>query len=522
MIYTASDDDRSIGGLINGNRYFVIFNAAKPDQIQLAATHDEAVGVADDPGTTEVDETVAITPIHLTPTKENADRDVVHSLRKVGDQAIGGLIDGVTYYVSDSTTTTFKLKNGLDEYIEFTPTDPLNGATLTGTHGFRTEGVDLTSVGTGEQQLAIDITSAGSGSRLLEGVGGARALAGAPSGDGVVTSAASGTSGGIVQVSGADADASSSPTVTVTVQAGAALAAGDVVIDATAIGNVSSSSANSGGGLVSVGSADSTIGVSTTGTVTFATGSKVDATGDITIHSTTGQNATVLSQTGSGGLAGFGSASATGDLDYSSTIDIGKGVTMSAEGDLLAESRSSLDANASADSNAAGLGANADTEARLTIGGVTLTQVRENARLEASNVDLKATVTSLKARAKAESDASAAIADADAGAEVSVDETTDIVMLTGAWVEGDSVDLVSAHQGVDLVARRRRRRRTLRRCQRTGEDRLPEQLGHPRQPGRHRRGARRAGAGHPKHHALRPQHPRRQRLLRRREPSGEG
>ena len=195
----------------------------------------------------------------FTPTKDELDREVVHSLRKVGDQLIGGLTDGVTYYVSDTTTTTFKLKNGLDEYIELAPTDPLTGATLTGTHSFRTEGVDLTSVGTGEQQLAIDITSQGAGTQVLEGVGGARALASAPSGDGVVTSAASGSSGGIVQVSGASTDASSSPTVTITVQSGAALSAMDVVIDATSIGNASSTSANSGGGLVSVGSADSDV-----------------------------------------------------------------------------------------------------------------------------------------------------------------------------------------------------------------------------------------------------------------------
>ena len=453
VIYTASDDARTIGGLFQGTRYFVIFDAAKPDEIQLALTRDQAVGVVDDPATTDVDETIAITPIHLVPTKEADDGEVVHSLRKVGDQPIGGLLDGVTYYISDSTATTFKLKNGLDEYVELTPTDPLTGATLTGTHSFRTEGVDLTSLGTGEQQLAIDITSAGTGSQLLEGVGGARALAGAPSGDGVVTSAASGSGGGLVKVSTASTDASSTPTVGITVQANAALAASDIVIEATSIGNASSTSANSGGGLVSVGAADSDVTIDTTGTVTFQNNAKVDATNNITIRAITGQNATVLAQTGSAGLAGFGDASASANLDYAATVDIGKGVAMNAEGDLIAESKSSVDVNASADSNAAGLGASADTDARVTIDGATLTLVRENARLEAANVDLAASVTAMKARAKAESDSSAAIANADADAEVSVNETTDVALRNGAWVEGDSVDLVSRHQGIDLSTR---------------------------------------------------------------------
>ena len=459
VIYTAATNTGAsttwlIGGLVNGGRYFVILDALKPDEIQLAATHDEAVGRADDTSTTDIDETIDITPILLTPTKDAADRSIVHSLRKVGDQAIGGLTDGVTYYVSDSTATTFKLKDSLGAYIALTPTDPVSDAVLTGTHSIRTEGVDLTSLGTGEHELAIDITGAGSGTHTLEGVGGARALAGAPSGDGVVTSAASGSGGGVVRVSGASTDASSTPTVNINVQSGAALSASEVVIEATAIGNASSLSANSGGGLVSVGSADSAVAVNTTGTVNFGSNASVDAINDITIRSITGQNATVLSQTGSGGLAGFGDAAANANLDYSSTINIGTGVMMMSEkGDLLVESQSSLNATATADSNAAGLGASADTEARMNIDGVTRTTVGQNARLDGRNVDLKATVTEMKARSKAESDASAAIADADADAEVSVDEMTDILLLSGAWVEGDSVDLVSRHQGIDLSTR---------------------------------------------------------------------
>ncbi len=463
VIYRATENGapsgRPIGGLTDGGRYFVIFNSSKPNEIQLAATYDQAVGVpANDNGTPEdpSDDTPAIpiTPLELTPAKETADRDVVHSLCKVGDQPMGGLTDGITYYVVNRTVDTFQLSaTAAGTAISLDPTDPVSHATLTGISRIGAEGVDLTATGTGEQQLAIDITAASSGTHLLEGVGGARALADAPSGDGIVTSAASGKSGGLVQVSGSSTRATSSPTVDVTVGAGAELTARDVAIDATSIGNASSMSANSGGGLVSVGSADSSVTVNTTAGVSLGNGASVTATHDISILSTTTQNAEVLSQTGSGGLAGFGDADVRGTLTYNSGIQIGDGVVMSAENELLAESRSSLKANAGAEADAAGLGADASTSARLDVTGATATRIGEDARLEAGTVKLKATVTGMQARSKAESDATAAIADSDASAQVNVTETTDVVLASGAWVEGDTAEILSRHQNIDLSTR---------------------------------------------------------------------
>ena len=78
----------------------------------------------------------------------------MHSLRKVGDQAIGGLTDGVTYYVVNSTANTFQLAaTSGGSAIALDPTDPVTHSALTGTSHIGTEGVDLTSPGSGEQQL---------------------------------------------------------------------------------------------------------------------------------------------------------------------------------------------------------------------------------------------------------------------------------------------------------------------------------------------------------------------------------
>lgn len=376
VIYTARKDGeqstRVIGGLANNGRYFVILDPDKPNEIQLAATYEQAVG--SDNGTPEnPDDDIPITPISLTPTKAADDRHVVHALRKVSDQPIGSLTDGVTYYVVRLSDNEFQLAATRDAalagspVIALDPTDPIGHAALTGTHHIGSEGIDLTSTGNGSHELTIDITAASTGTHLLEGVGGARAMASAPSGDGTVTAAASGGSGGVVRVSGADTSVSSSPSVTTTV--GGMLSAGqDIVIEATSIGTVSASSANSGGGVVSVGAADASVSVNTAGRVYVLGEASLEAERDVTIVSSTRQDARVLADTNGGGLVDFADSEATATLDYTSLVDVAAGASVSAGENLLVESRSGLYADAKAEADAKGLGADADSESQISIG----------------------------------------------------------------------------------------------------------------------------------------------------------
>src|SRR5207244_2660367 len=105
-----------------------------------------------------------------------------HSLRKASDQTIGGLVDGATYFVADANTNSFTLDTSRENALTSgrsripltnTYTD-LRGIaeTLTGKNTIGREGIDLTAAGTGKHQLVLDLTSTGSGTQQLEGVGG--------------------------------------------------------------------------------------------------------------------------------------------------------------------------------------------------------------------------------------------------------------------------------------------------------------------------------------------------------------
>src|SRR5205823_5055224 len=185
----------------------------------------------------------------------DADRTVTHSLRKASDAPISGLVDGATYFVVESTTT------GLATTVKLAASKggsalAISGAGLTGSHTIGIEGVDLKATGEGDQTLTIDITSAGSGTQTLQGVGGARALAGAPSDIGLATA----------------------------------------------------SSANSGGGVVSVGDASASATLGSTATVTVGSSASLSATNSVALTSSTQQNVQALTETNSAGLAGLADA----------------------------------------------------------------------------------------------------------------------------------------------------------------------------------------------------------------------
>ena len=158
-------DGTPISPLVNGGRYAVIYNANQPDQIQLAAT------------------SASTTPLSLSTT--GVSTNTTHSLLNVVNQPIGGLNSGQTYYVTNPTTNTFQLAmtasdatNGINLII-LNPDDPgAPGTVLTGNKNLiGTMGVDFTSVGSGRQNLVIDLTSYSNGGiQQLEGVGQAHRL----------------------------------------------------------------------------------------------------------------------------------------------------------------------------------------------------------------------------------------------------------------------------------------------------------------------------------------------------------
>ncbi|MDB5862130.1 MAG: repeat-containing protein, partial [Ramlibacter sp.] len=446
-----------IGGLVDGGRYFVIVTASG---IQLAASHDEATGVPADPSATPPVDEIPVTPIALTPSAATAAQDDLHSLRKVANQAIGGLVDGQTYYVDLVTgqPTKFRLLDGAGQVVALNPLDPVTGAVLTGNSTLGTESVDLTNAGSGNHRLVIDILADGTGTQRFDGIGGARALAGAPSGDGVVTSSASGSSGGVVRVTNSNVDASTTPTVNVTVGAGARIVAQDITIGGTAKANVTATSANSGGGLVSVGNAQAAITVDADSAVSIGAGAVLQASNDLLVTSFTDINAGVLAQSDGGGLVDFADADVTATITYSATLDVLAGAQLAADDDLTLDARSALDAHATSIADSAGLGSSAGTVADLDVGtaserALTRTSLGAGARLEGGTVLVRARASDLEAHASAEADSGGAVADASAKGLVDVFDRVELALASGASVLGDVVTLAASHSGVDIKSR---------------------------------------------------------------------
>ena len=466
VIYTA-EAGNPITGLTSGERYFVIFDPLKPDEIQLAETYVLAVG---DPGVPTAEPVVPptpVTPIPLARSTAPADQSTGLSLRKVTDQPIGGLTDGVTYYVTgldeeaEETDNTFRLATNSagTNLVTLGRVDPgASTVVLTGTSTLGTEGIDLTNAGSGGHHLVLDLSSVGSGFQLLDGVGGARALAGAPSGDGVVTASASGGGGGVVSSRNAQTSSSNTPTVIASIGNGASLMGHDISVNAVAFGNASASAANGGGGVVSIGDAESDLTISSTGQVDIGSAT-LTAGNNITIASSTSVNGSVLASSDGGGLIDKADADVDANIFYTSTVDIGNAAELVAGNQITVDSNSATNVTANASGDSKGLGSSASTDADLTIGksssqrAVTRTSLGANARLQADEIAVRASVTELVANATAEAESGGATAGAFAEAPIDVFDTVTVTMASGAALTAETVTMSAEHSGVSLRSR---------------------------------------------------------------------
>ena len=176
--------------------------------------------------------------------------------------------------------------------------------------------MNLTSAGSGEQKLVLDLTSAGNGPQRLDGIGSGDTLAGAPSGDLIVTASGSGSGGGFVDVKSASSTASVDTRLTNTISAGAVLSGLDVVVRTDNRGNVASISTNGGGGFVSIGSADTSASLVSTTTLTVAAGATLTATRNLTVDAGATAAGNATAGTNSAGLGSGVHANASLTLRY--------------------------------------------------------------------------------------------------------------------------------------------------------------------------------------------------------------
>ena len=438
IVYESTGPD--ITGLVSGTTYEVIFNTDV--SIQLSAVRADPT----------MDPLVAL--------EISGVDGGEHSIRRVGHLPIGGLNDGQTYYVKldatqpnpdpDNRFTLAATPGGADIVL----TTNVGGEDVTGDHMLSTKGVDITSAGSGNQRLIIDITSQGGvlGIHQFEGVGGPRGLLGTPPGDDIVSASSTGTGGGAIAVRDADSDATANPNVAATVNSNAKLVAGNIVIESSSASNSSAVSSNRGGGFVDVGSAEADALSNNTVTTTIQAAAKLTADQDVTVNAHSDEWSDVESATNGGGFLGFAKARARADLNHTTTVDLNGEIT--AGGAIVATSSGTGEGNNFAEAKTGGLGANVDANDTNSKGIffniLTTTKVGASARLDADSVDLNAVVDGLDAKAKSNSKASALGADSDARARVEATSVALVNLLDDSFINGNRVELHSDHLNIDL------------------------------------------------------------------------
>ena len=447
VYYTATGGSgKTLGaGIVSGQYYYV--HVVDPYRIQLTATQDQATGANN----------TAITPLALfAPTAfTDDDKQVVHSLVSANNAPLTGLVDGDVYFIRNRTSGSFQLADESGNPVSFS-----NGGTGGGPHTFDVEGVNLTSAGNGSQELIFDLTGGGSGTQLLSGVGGGGALAGAPTGDERATASASGSSGGVIDVKSASANSTVAPVVTNTIGAGAIVQATSITITTDNRGLVGASTENGGGGLVSVGTANATTSVTTTTTLIVANTAQLVATQDITINAGATNSSIVKASTDGRGL-GAGVHSSANSTLKNTTQTIIQG-TLSAGGDVVVQSTTSLDGSAYADSYGGGLGVDADATANAIVdpNSLTQTEIEGTARISGEHVQINAFVASASLNSKALSTADAFAADSHATANSNLAGTAEVLIQphsptapTDVQITGNqAIWIQSKFSGIDLDA----------------------------------------------------------------------
>ncbi|WP_457423984.1 right-handed parallel beta-helix repeat-containing protein [Roseateles sp. P5_E7] len=391
VTYRVEPGGTAIGGLTSGTNYFVIVIDA--NHIQLAATRDAA-----DPD--DGDDDVDTTPIALSPDKNSPANQDQHVLER---QTIGGLSNGVTYYVRNIAGSTFQLAaTPGGAAIE------LNGSGRVGTHRLSTPGLDLTAQ-TGVHQLRLDLTSAPGGNHLLRGEAGVslRELS-PPAGDGQSSAVAKGGGGGFVAVGNPDGNLVLTQNVQAFIAPALLQAGGNVDVRSSSVVNSSAYASNGGGGFVAIGDAD--------------------ANND-TNHS---NRAYIGVDDGSGNI-------------------VGDNVVVEAQGHLRVSAESTLDAKVTTNADAGGFAADVDAESRGTLDDETQVVAGSNARVTARSVSLRSQWLHLNYTYKADADAGGLYADAEATSNGSVLPDTTTAIRSGAQVTGfEGVDLRAITNDVDI------------------------------------------------------------------------
>ena len=469
------------GGLVAGHTYYV-----RPVQVFIIPTAADFFGVRlyDSGGS------------HNQIDVSNVDGS--QTLTIVGQEAIGGLIDGNMYYVTNAGSGSFQLKNAAGSIVPLTSC--LIGTCSGGTHSLVFEGIATTVAGTGTQRFVLDVQTGGGGK--LIGIGGPGALVGKV-GDQIVGATSTGLSIGAINVHDAEADVTSAPTVRTTicgtgggtdcggVTTGSILRARDIHVTSATNANAATSSSTEGGGFIELGSSEANATVTNDATTTVGAGALLTSTRDVSILATTIEKLGVDS-TEAGGAFLFAGADANPNAFTSHHTNVVVDGEVDAVRTVLAEARDGFVGIVNGRADAGGIGT--DSEANdndrgngsggqgLHIGthgqtmAVSQTSVGGTIKAQliflAGNVGRADTVNAdgtvgidpgivlpgcqngvsfcLNAVTFASSHATALGADSDATAIVDLNDLVAVHLGGSASLIGDSIELHARHDNVNL------------------------------------------------------------------------
>ena len=456
VMYTPPDASHSIvaGG---AGIYYVI--RVDQNRIKLADSYAHAVGVP--AGSNNNPPAIPVTPLTLN-ASVGSGRQQLSLVSLSGLVAAGNVqFDPITgastsasgnYYVVNATAGSFQLASTQGG----APIAVNNSIQHGGANTFATEGVAITSTGSGAQGLVIPLVSAGLGTQKLTPATGGPS-SGASLGNWIANASGSGSGGGFVNVANAHANSNVSPTVTNDIGSGALLTGGNILVTSDNEGGASASSSNNGGGFVSVGTGDANSSVVSQTTTTVHQGAVLTADGNVEVDSNAGLNSSADSEVGGGGFVAIGHANA-GTTQTHTTLTIVDGV-LNAGASAIVQSVARLSGSAYANCPAAGFGSGANASATVTetANSLTQTEVQGDARITGTHVVVTATVASTYFRATTDATAGGFGARSEADSTTDLEGTTrvllDPIIGCGVQLDGTSdITLNSIYNSIDLFS----------------------------------------------------------------------
>ncbi len=391
-------DGSAITNLTDGGIYYVIL--INDQVIQLATRYCEAVGCSDDPLTPGgTPDPVSITAIDIGSVA--TDTTTRHWL---SDPIVTGLVDGRTYYVLTATGSTYTLADSASATtpvgIGYLPTTDATTDQFLGP-----EGLDLIET-TGQHRLVIDILPGSSNvtSAKLLGPGGVPlAQVSPPTGDGVSSTSATASNGGLVAI--ADNEVSVYINQTVTAASAADLTiTGDVTITADNQTASTASLSNSNGGVIAV--KDSNADIEVIVTTNASIGGVGTVGGDIWVEATGDHDLDASSDASGGGFVDVAGAHTTIDVTPNSSANVDDDAEIRAVGDVTVQAGFDATVKGSADAQSGGFiaDANGDSTVKLLTSSTTV-EVGDDALIAGETVALLATPGRVRIVAETETDA---------------------------------------------------------------------------------------------------------------------